>query len=661
MKIFSRLSENRKFIIPVIGLISIFFLFPRLASAQMVCPPPSPFWWDWMLCAIEGVEDSWVGELGAIIAELGRIMITIAATEILIAVSLILGGIAMATGTMVGVANGFLMAIVEIVTDGVPIINADIVQNVGWPIARDFVNMLFILILAFIGLATVLRLETYQYKKTLPSLLIIALLVNFSLVFVGFIVDMGNIVTNFFLNEFASIGAGGVLQVWDLVGTYYTDIVEEIMRTIEARPIQQDPGQFPINIWVGYAAYGIALILYFIFAFFILLFAAFILFFRIIALWILAILAPFAFAAYILPSTRQYWDGWLKQLIQWAFIGAILGFFLYLGSMIMSVGVGTEIPITPDNFDPLGPPGVDFSYDGDPTYVDFMGVFLERIISPFVGLIFFAIGIFAALQFAPAGARQVISYGKKYGPKAAGVAGGVIRGVPQVSKTEEQVRKRLERVPGLGRVMGGIGAYDLERRKIMEEESKKYASLPKDQIREIMSSRPGTYKDRLKQAGLFKILIERRELMTKEELEENKLSGDDKMMMNRAITMGAVKESDIYMRRPDWAPNIGEQITKTEPEDLRKYIQKEAVQKPEVVLEILKDESKFREIATKARGDVKQQMKKTFQDPYFAERHAETQYRELLERRAYQFATDPHWGGSHEEAGEPPAGGAGIS
>ena len=64
------------------------------------------------------------------------------------------------------------------VTPGAP--NTPAFVDTAWNIVRNFVNMFFILILAFIGLATILRLETYVLNKILPCLIIMALLFNFS-------------------------------------------------------------------------------------------------------------------------------------------------------------------------------------------------------------------------------------------------------------------------------------------------------------------------------------------------------------------------------------------------------------------------------------------------------------------------------------------------
>ncbi|MBM4177336.1 hypothetical protein FJ208_00840, partial [Candidatus Gribaldobacteria bacterium] len=72
--------------------------------------------------------------------------------------------------------------------------------NIGWTALRDFTNMLFILGLAYIGLMTALNLSSFNTKKTFTNLLLIALLINFTPVICGAIVDGSNIIANFFLN-----------------------------------------------------------------------------------------------------------------------------------------------------------------------------------------------------------------------------------------------------------------------------------------------------------------------------------------------------------------------------------------------------------------------------------------------------------------------------
>ncbi|GAG19127.1 unnamed protein product, partial [marine sediment metagenome] len=78
-------------------------------------------------------------------------------------------------------------------TDDSEIEQNPIVQ-VGWTLTRDLINMFFVIVLAFIGLATALRIEQYKYEKLLPIFIGIALIINFSPVICGLFIDASNII-----------------------------------------------------------------------------------------------------------------------------------------------------------------------------------------------------------------------------------------------------------------------------------------------------------------------------------------------------------------------------------------------------------------------------------------------------------------------------------
>ena len=246
----------------------------------------------------------------------------------------------------------------------------------GWTLSKDIVNIFFILILAFIGLATILRLQTYQAQKTLPTLIIVAILVNFSGVFVGFIVDMGNIVANFFLS----------------------DVVKSNTNWFRDWPGAESGSGLTalLAYYIGKSFYYvIASLIYFI---------IFLLFFvRVFMLWTLAILAPLAFGAYLLPATKKFWTQWLQQLIQWSIIGIPIGFFLYLSSKAINLSAGAFYP-----------PGL----DPNP---------LAALMAPFTALFLLFFGITLSMSMAPAGAQGVINWGKKTGMGAM-TAGGLAAG-----------------------------------------------------------------------------------------------------------------------------------------------------------------------------------------------------------------------------------------
>ena len=55
------------------------------------------------------------------------------------------------------------------------------VVQIGWTLSRDLANMAFIMVMLVMAFGTVLRLESYGWKKMLPRLVAVAILINFSL------------------------------------------------------------------------------------------------------------------------------------------------------------------------------------------------------------------------------------------------------------------------------------------------------------------------------------------------------------------------------------------------------------------------------------------------------------------------------------------------
>ncbi len=76
--------------------------------------------------------------------------------------------------------------------------------NVGWGLCRDIVNLFLIFILLYIAIATILQVSGYGAKELLVSLIVIAFLVNFSLVITKLVVDASNILAVEFYNSLAA-------------------------------------------------------------------------------------------------------------------------------------------------------------------------------------------------------------------------------------------------------------------------------------------------------------------------------------------------------------------------------------------------------------------------------------------------------------------------
>jgi hypothetical protein len=243
----------------------------------------------------------------------------------------------------------------------------------GWEFSRQFVNMFFLLILVFIGLATILRLKEYELQKTLPKLIIVALLVNFSAVLVGFVADVGNLMTRFFLDVIGSFGA-----------TSFTDIFTQGSETVNS--IFGVEGGNAFSNALSALTFGLVLAFFFAFSAFAYAALAIIFFIRLIVLWTLVIMAPFAFAFSILPATQSWWSKWIGALTQWAFVTIPIGFFMFLSNMIL------KNPVF-ENSTPLAVGGLEES--------GALSNIMAQMISPIAAIILLFIGISIATSIAP--------------------------------------------------------------------------------------------------------------------------------------------------------------------------------------------------------------------------------------------------------------------
>jgi len=201
----------------------------------------------------------------------------------------------------------------------------------GWTITRDIVNMFFILGLIVIAFATILRIETYGMKALLPKLILIALLINFSYLACGIIIDASQILTNYFLGQIqgdTKIDMGALmmdtLKVSTTIGPGEQVTVAVSSPDSDMRLILNTAFSAAITFVAG----------------FVLLIGAILLFLRIGALWALIIVAPFAWFFGIFPALKSHNDKWWSEFFKWSFFAPIYVFFIYL---VLKIGKETVL------------------------------------------------------------------------------------------------------------------------------------------------------------------------------------------------------------------------------------------------------------------------------------------------------------------------------
>ncbi|MBI4919817.1 hypothetical protein HY838_00745 [Candidatus Azambacteria bacterium] len=202
------------------------------------------------------------------------------------------------------------------------------VVKLGWGITRDLGNMFLILILLVIAFSTVLRIQSYAIKQLWWKVLVAALLVNFSLVIAGFIIDFTQVLTTYFIKQ--STGQGFTTITVKLANAMkITNFYNPALPTTVMQGITQF-GASAVAGLVGMVLTLIGLVItVFVFGA-----TAIFLIVRILYIWMLLIFAPIVWMLWILPATSKYFSQWWNKFIQWAFFAPIYVFMIYLSLSI---------------------------------------------------------------------------------------------------------------------------------------------------------------------------------------------------------------------------------------------------------------------------------------------------------------------------------------
>lgn len=235
---------------------------------------------------------------------------------------------------LITLVGELLSAIISILIKYVIFYNDFIYTSIvmtGWEIVRDVANMFFVLILLFVAIATILSVESYNLKRFLPKIVFMAILINFSKVIAGAIIDFSQIVTW----TFASVITGAGVE-----NIYFSFGIQKFFTIANS-----GGNASPIKDWQLVIGLILGLILLII-AFVIILSYTIILVLRIVALWILIILSPLAYLLSAWPGgklqgySRQWWDEFSKYVI----VAPVLMFFLWLALTASGADIQLNIP-----------------------------------------------------------------------------------------------------------------------------------------------------------------------------------------------------------------------------------------------------------------------------------------------------------------------------
>jgi hypothetical protein len=182
----------------------------------------------------------------------------------------------------------------------------------GWVLVRDICNMFFVVILLLIAFGTILNIEKYNYKKWLPKLILMAILINFSKTICGLFIDIAQVVMLTFVNAFASVAGGNMVSVLgiDKILTFDTNAEE-------------------VSIWTVVSAYLLGII-YLVVALIVISTMMIMLVIRVVMIWIYVVLSPLAYLLAAFPGGQSYSTRWWTDFTKNLIVGPVLAFFIWL-------------------------------------------------------------------------------------------------------------------------------------------------------------------------------------------------------------------------------------------------------------------------------------------------------------------------------------------
>lgn len=187
----------------------------------------------------------------------------------------------------------------------------------GWTIFRDLVDMLFIFIILYAAVMTILQWSSFNTRRVIVNLIIVGLLLNFSFFITGFVIDIGNATARI---------------IYDAITPGTTSIGATLVRNMDIAKIFKAAGQ-GADQWQQAMAYMLNAI-FNIAAAFVFLAGAAMFVVRFVVLAFVLMLSPLAFAALILPQTQKYWSRWLSELINNTIVAPV---FMLMMALVIGI------------------------------------------------------------------------------------------------------------------------------------------------------------------------------------------------------------------------------------------------------------------------------------------------------------------------------------
>ncbi len=205
----------------------------------------------------------------------------------------------------------------------------------AWTLIRDVLNMVFIFLLLWIGIGTIIGADKVSYQKQIPKIVLAGLLINFSFFFTSVLIDFSNVTTVQFYEAITKIGEEYT------VSPDHTGVTLNLDKGLSGAfmsglRLKQEVGGIDLGQKIFQAIFSIVTFLVAAFLFFAM---ATMLIARYVILIMLLITSPIMFMGGILPQlnaqSKKWWNALNGQLL---FAPVFMLFMLLVVLIINSAG-----------------------------------------------------------------------------------------------------------------------------------------------------------------------------------------------------------------------------------------------------------------------------------------------------------------------------------
>lgn len=312
-------------------------------------------------------------------------------------ISGVVGGLVMLiTGVLYGITYYLVIPIIQVILSmKVHDSSFSAVILGGWVFVRNIMNIFFILTMLIIALATLFRVDEkkYGYKHLIPELVLMAVLINFSLVI-----------------------AQLILGVADTLQAQFLPDNQAVLGNLAYQMMVKPNLALHTNPFSGSYASVVASVFYLFFAlasFFSFLALAAFLVIRVVMLWVLLLLSPVAYGLRVLPSTHHESSEWWSQFLKYAFFTPLIGFFLHIAATLTVSQADYMAKITQAAISTGIQPG--------------LAQFIQTSLSTVLVIFFLYIGIEMAEKIGGVGVKSIIKRAEHYTVKPFEFAGESIK------------------------------------------------------------------------------------------------------------------------------------------------------------------------------------------------------------------------------------------